>query len=151
MKIMDDSKLTQLKSIIEQKKRMNEEPLLRRKRSASLDAEIQLNWAVMHNDVAAVETLVERRTINLNKAGVDGMLPLHRAASTGSLECVKLLVAKGANINVFDSNGISPLDVAVAEGEFDCALYLIKSGANISNIRNGFTDVALFQPAQAIQ
>ena len=145
---MDDSKISYIRFIKKERKGINEEPLLRRKRSASLDAEIQLNWALMHSDVAAVQTLVERRHINLNEAGVDGMLPLHRAASTGSLECVKLLVEKGANINVYDSNGISPLDAAVAEGEFDCALYLIQSGANINNIRNGFTDVALLNRKQ---
>lgn len=141
MKAMDDSRLTQLRFEREQKNEIDKEPLLRRKRSASLDADIQLNWAVSHNDVATVKSLVEREHVKLNEAGVDGMLPLHRAASTGSLECVKLLVQKGAKINVYDSNGISPLDVAVAEGEFECALYLINSGADINNIRDGFTDI----------
>lgn len=78
--------------------------------------------------------------MDLNEPGVDGFYPLHRAASTGSYECLEYLVTKGAQIEVRNKEGSSPLDAAVSEGEFDCARYLIEKGANIGHIRDGFTD-----------
>jgi len=112
----------------------------RRKRSLSLDPQILLQWAATHNDIDTLKGLLESTNVDLNVPGVDGFYPLHRAASTGSLECLQYLVTKGAQIEVRDKDGSSPLDAAVSEGEFDCARFLIEKGASINHIRDGFTD-----------
>lgn len=112
----------------------------RRKRSFSLDPQILLQWAATHNDVETLKNLLETTNVDVNEPGVDGFYPLHRAASTGSLECLQYLVTKGAQLEVRDKDGSSPLDAAVSEGEFDCARFLIEKGANINHIRDGFTD-----------
>lgn len=112
----------------------------RRKRSFSLDPQILLQWAATHNDVETLKNLLETTKVDVNEPGVDGFYPLHRAASTGSLECLQYLVTKGAQLEVRDKDGSSPLDAAVSEGEFDCARFLIEKGANINHIRDGFTD-----------
>ncbi|XP_038123030.1 transient receptor potential channel pyrexia isoform X1 [Culex quinquefasciatus] len=55
--------------------------------------------------------------------------PLHCAASCGSVECIGLLLAKGADINA----GIekhSPLHYAVQRNSKRCVEYLLKNGAN---------------------
>lgn len=112
----------------------------KKKRSFSLDSQVLLQWASTHNDLDTLKRLVETTNVDLNEPGVDGFYPLHRAASTGSYECLRYLVTKGAKLDVRDKDGTSPLDAAVSEGEFDCAQFLIEKGANISHIRDGFTD-----------
>lgn len=119
----------------------SEDKLARRKKqSLSLDPQILLQWASTHNDLETLKRVVETTNVDLNEPGVDGFYPLHRAASTGSYECLEYLVTKGAQIEVRNKEGSSPLDAAVSEGEFDCARYLIEKGANIGHIRDGFTD-----------
>lgn len=125
----------------EEEKPAPEERLARRKKqSLSLDPQILLQWASTHNDVETLKRVVESTGVDLNEPGVDGFFPLHRAASTGSYECLQYLVTKGAQLDVCDKEGTTPLDVAVNEGEFDCARFLIERGANINHIRDGFVD-----------
>lgn len=112
----------------------------RRKQSLSLDPQILLQWAATHNDVDTLKTVLESTNVDINEPGVDGFYALHRAASTGSFECLQYLVTKGAQLEVRDKDGSSPLDAAVYEGEFDCARFLIEKGASITHIRDGFTD-----------
>lgn len=112
----------------------------RRKRSLSLDPQILLQWAATHNDVDTLKNVLETTNVDINVPGVDGFYALHRAASTGSFECLQYLVTKGAQLEVRDNDGSSPLDAAVYEGEFDCARFLIENGASITHIRDGFTD-----------
>ncbi|EDO45554.1 predicted protein, partial [Nematostella vectensis] len=96
-----------------------------------------LNWAIIRNDLDTVKGVVESQNVDINEPGIDGFYPLHRAATTGSLDCLKFLIERGADLNVLATDGSSALDVAVAEGEYDCALLLVKSGANISRIKDG--------------
>lgn len=117
----------------------------RRKRSLSLDPQILLQWAATHNDIDTLRSVLEGTNVDVNVPGVDGFYPLHRAASTGSLECLQYLVTKGAQLEVCDNDGSSPLDAAVSEGEFDCARFLIEKGANIKHIRDGFMDKDLIR------
>ena len=112
----------------------------RRKQSLSLDPQILLQWAATHNDVDTLKNVLESANVDINEPGVDGFYALHRAASTGSFECLQYLVTKGAQLEVRDNDGSSPLDAAVYEGEFDCARFLIEKGASITHIRDGFTD-----------
>jgi ankyrin repeat protein len=57
--------------------------------------------------------------------------PLWRAAENGSLQCVKLLIARRANINKKTDNGTTPLMAASFFGHVDCVKALIAAGANI--------------------
>lgn len=109
----------------------------------SLDPHVLLQWAATHNDVDTLKSVVEGSNVDINKAGLDGVYPLHRAASSGSLESLQYLVTKGAQLDVRDKDGSSPLDAAVYEGEFDCASFLIEKGASINQIRDGFIDKSL--------
>ena len=130
----------------EEEKPAPEERLARRKKqSLSLDPQMLLQWASTHNDMETLKRVVETTNVNLNEPGVDGFYPIHRAASTGSYECLQYLVTKGAQLDVCDKDGTSPLDAAVSEGEFDCARFLIEKGANINHIRDGFKDQDLFR------
>lgn len=56
--------------------------------------------------------------------------PLRLAASQGSLECVKILLANGAEVDCLDVKAQTPLFAAVSAGHFDCVRELLKAGAN---------------------
>jgi acyl-CoA-binding protein len=46
----------------------------------------------------------------------DRATPLHLAADAGSLDCVRVLLAAGADVNAVDAHGGTPLSYAVAAG-----------------------------------
>lgn len=69
-----------------------------------------------------------------SRDNLDGRLPIHYAASSGSQQGVKYLLDNGSDINAVDSWGCPPLQLAVREGRTDMAQYLIKLGANIHAI-----------------
>ncbi|XP_018415586.1 PREDICTED: ankyrin repeat and SOCS box protein 12-like [Nanorana parkeri] len=58
--------------------------------------------------------------------------PLRLAASKGSLECLKILLASGAEVDILDVKAQTPLFAAVSAGHFDCVRELLKAGASPS-------------------
>lgn len=56
--------------------------------------------------------------------------PLHRAASNGSLELVKLLVSKGAKVNAVSKELSMPLAEAVRADNLEIAKFLLEHGAD---------------------
>lgn len=61
----------------------------------------------------------------------DGYAPLHYAARSGALACVKLLVERGADINRLTRAGrASALMRASYMGDLDMVLYLLENGAD---------------------
>ncbi|XP_066435958.1 ankyrin repeat and SOCS box protein 12-like [Eleutherodactylus coqui] len=55
---------------------------------------------------------------------------LRLAASQGSLECLKILLANGAKVDSLDAKAQTPLFAAVSAGHLDCVRELLKAGAN---------------------
>ena len=55
---------------------------------------------------------------------------LHRAAEKGALDCVKLLVERGADVNALTSARRPPIHLAIVEGHEDVAAYLRDHGAH---------------------
>jgi ankyrin repeat protein len=60
------------------------------------------------------------------------------AARQGALDCVRLLLEKGADVNQTSADGSSPLLVAVQNGFYDVAVYRLDHGAdpNLANVKN---------------
>ncbi|XP_077141181.1 ankyrin repeat and SOCS box protein 12-like [Ranitomeya variabilis] len=68
--------------------------------------------------------------------------PLRLAASQGSLECLKVLLANGAEVDCLDVKAQTPLFAAVSAGHFDCVRELLKAGANpCGSVYNNCTPV----------
>ncbi|XP_075116922.1 ankyrin repeat and SOCS box protein 12-like [Leptodactylus fuscus] len=68
--------------------------------------------------------------------------PLRLAASKGSLECLKILLAHGAEVDILDVKAQTPLFSAVSAGHFDCVRELLRAGACPSgSIYNNCTPV----------
>ena len=61
-----------------------------------------------------------------------GRTPLHVAAESGSTNCVRLLVERGASLEVHDDAGSSPLLPALGNGNVETAAVLIELGALLS-------------------
>ncbi|XP_069842703.1 ankyrin repeat and SOCS box protein 12-like [Dendropsophus ebraccatus] len=55
---------------------------------------------------------------------------LRLAASRGHLECLKVLLANGAEVDCLDVKAQTPLFTAVSGGHLDCVRELLKAGAN---------------------
>ncbi|XP_030047355.1 ankyrin repeat domain-containing protein 37 [Microcaecilia unicolor] len=63
---------------------------------------------------------------DVNQQDYFGEAPLHKAAKTGSLACLSLLVASEANIDLCNKNGQTAEDLAWSCGFLDCAQFLAK-------------------------
>lgn len=77
---------------------------------------------------------------NLNIADKRGATPLHRAASKGNLEIVRLFLESldHININAKDICGSTPLHLACEEDRQDVAKLLVQHGADLeTNNKDG--------------
>ena len=64
-------------------------------------------------------------TVDIHSTDTEGFTALHYAASSNNIQCVKLLIGKGAKINYTSKNGCTPLYVASQSGYFDTVNELI--------------------------
>ena len=105
-----------------------------------LDTFIPKDWADANGTTAAdykgflpLQTLNKVFTeLTLLVLAVDecGHTPLYEAACYGHIECVKLLIAAGADVNKADKYGHTPLNMAAGNGHTECERLLIAAGAN---------------------
>ena len=90
--------------------------------------------------------------LGVDEVGVDGFYPIHIAASSGSVESVKIFLSIGANCNVrteqsknersSGSIGMTPLMLAAQEGHLNVCKALVSSTGNILiNNANEASDV----------
>lgn len=73
---------------------------------------------------------------------------LHLAVKSGSLECVKVLLNRGAKTDVKNTDMNTPLHFAAKLKSSDCLIYLLKSGAKISE-KNTSENTPLHYAAEA--
>jgi len=59
-----------------------------------------------------------------------GLTPLMFAAREGCVECIRNLIAGGANVDLADPKNVTPLFLAVDNFHFDAAKVLLEAGAN---------------------
>jgi ankyrin repeat protein len=64
-------------------------------------------------------------TVDINCQDDSGSTPLHKAGFKGNVECVKLLLEKGANLLVKDNQGGTPLHNAVQSQSKECTQLLL--------------------------
>ncbi|CAH2315324.1 ankyrin repeat and SOCS box 12 [Pelobates cultripes] len=96
----------------------------------------ELHLAVsMDNPEYLQSLLLEKKYLQLINSrtgwGVP-VTPLRLAASMGSLECMKILLANGAEVDILDVKAQTPLFTAVSAGHYDCVRELLKAGASPS-------------------
>ncbi|XP_045139916.1 ankyrin repeat domain-containing protein 10 isoform X2 [Echinops telfairi] len=62
---------------------------------------------------------------NINKQDCEGETPIHKAARSGSLDCISALVANGAHIDLRNASGLTAADIAQTQGFQDCTQFLL--------------------------
>lgn len=99
------------------------------RRYASDDSVVDLTELLCSGREDVAEFLVDSGACPDAASWKDGMLPLHRAALSGSAEVVGLLLAQGADPNARSKDGRTALHCAAEAGSAECARALIDCGA----------------------
>jgi len=65
---------------------------------------------------------------------IKGLTPTHFAASEGHIDCLRLLIASGADVNKPDNTvkNNTPAHIAASKGHVDCLRLLISNGADLN-------------------
>ncbi|XP_056397497.1 ankyrin repeat and SOCS box protein 12-like [Hyla sarda] len=106
----------------------------------------ELHLAVTMDNVENLACLLSqdkyKKLVNSQSGWGVPVSPLRLAASKGSLECLKILLANGAEVDILDVKAQTPLFTAVSSGHLDCVRELLKAGACPSgSIYNNCTPV----------
>lgn len=95
------------------------------------DIHTEMFFAVKSNDVAACTCLLSKMSVNEIITRTEDR-PLHVAATCGSVDVARLLLARGAKVNLRNRDGGTPLIAAAGAGYPAIALLLIEHGANLN-------------------
>ncbi len=69
---------------------------------------------------------------NLELANSKGETILWQATNARSINCVKLLLEKGANVNTYDNDGWTPMHIAVQNNDIEMVELLMQYHPNIN-------------------
>ena len=74
----------------------------------------------------------------------DGETALHRAASRGHVQAVRLLLDRGAKVDAVDGEGVTPLILASYRGQTEAVKLLLERGASVNarEKRNGLSSLS---------
>lgn len=75
--------------------------------------------------------MLENTSVDVNLKDEFNCTSLIQDARGGHLECIKLLLLRGADINMTDEDGLTPFISAAIGGNIDCLNVLEKEGAEI--------------------
>ena len=108
--------------------------------AVNAQAEFAASFYQSPDESSALDSSMRTETF---EASVNGYLPVHRAAATGHLEeLMILLVASDENLNLTNDEGDTPLMAACRFGQLATALALLESGCD-PTLRNSFGENAL--------
>ena len=104
------------------------------------DGMTALHQACRTGGASVAQLLLNRGADPMRLGGDATRLPIHLAASDGSLECVRILLDAGSHFDgadALDGREETPLDIAVACGSYDVVRALILAGADMDRARPG--------------
>ena len=84
--------------------------------------------------------LIENGARDIDRSDDILRTPLFYASRFGYLECIKILIANGADVNKCDRWDETPLHQATIYGRADCLEYLIDHGSGTTKININATD-----------
>jgi ankyrin repeat protein len=92
----------------------------------------EIHDAASEGNVAAVVTILENDSSQLEALDVRGRTPLHKAAMAGQLEVSRLLLDRGAAPDGVDSSGFTPLLLAIFTNNKQLVESLADHGADLN-------------------
>ena len=103
-----------------------------------------LHYAIREDKPAVATKLMEYEECDVNAKDVNCNTPLHYAAMSNSVGCIKLLQEHKADLNTKNMQGRTPLHFAAEQGHTDAVDCLLQLGAD-PNIRdvNGWAPLRL--------
>ena len=84
------------------------------------------------NDTARLQELIDEDTEIVDATDDYGMTPLHWAARAGSMECVEILLERGALVNPLNKARRTPLQLAAEANRADMIRLLARHGADLN-------------------
>lgn len=88
--------------------------------------------AVESDDLQQVESFLNKGDpINLEEEDADGRTPLMRAAASGNVTIIKLLVENGAKIGTRNNVGFTAFSCAASAGQIDSLKWFLDNGVSI--------------------
>jgi ankyrin repeat protein len=99
--------------------------------------------AASQGNVGRLAELADKVNVDA-RLSEDGETALHRAASRGHLQAVKLLLDLGAKVDAVDGEGVTPLVLASYRGQTEVVKPLLERGAvvNAQEKRNGLSSLS---------
>ena len=93
----------------------------------------RLHELVSSNKTEELKELLAQWGVNVNcRETRDRRTPLMLAAENGFVQCVELLLDKGADVNVTNIYGYTPLIYAAKKGSRECVKLLLDKGADVN-------------------
>jgi ankyrin repeat protein len=98
--------------------------------AVAADRDTRLADAAMNRDAAAVRTLLQQKTIDVNAPGRDGTPALHWTVRSGDLETAGQLLRAGADPKLVTRYGVTPMALAASSGNAAMLALLLEGGAD---------------------
>ena len=96
-----------------------------------------LTHAIIQDMPNLVRDILDKFSININSKYLEnGSLILHKAATSGSVDCLKLLIALNCEVNMANDEGETALHLAAGNKHSSCVETLIQGGAKPSPAPN---------------
>jgi uncharacterized protein len=99
--------------------------------------------AASQGNVARLTELADKVNVDA-RLGEDGETALHRAASRGHVQAVRLLLDHGAKVDATDGEGVTPLVLASYRGQTEVVKLLLERSADVNarEKRNGLSSLS---------
>jgi uncharacterized protein len=114
------------------------------------DGTTALQWAVYHNNVPLVESLIKAGA-KASTANQYGSTPLLEAAVTGNATVIEKLLKAGANPNSGNADGQTALMILARTSNVDAVKVLLRHGANVNAVEQWHQQTALMWAAAESQ
>jgi ankyrin repeat protein/protein-tyrosine phosphatase len=114
------------------------------------DSSLPRQHKVEENEIVhlrMLELLLQHPKIDINIADSNGNTPLLLAVMSGNVNCVAMLLNKGASVNVCSMLGTTPLHVAAERGHVNFVHLLLGAGAHV-NAQDNFGQTPLHLAAK---
>ncbi|BBN00251.1 E3 ubiquitin-protein ligase KEG [Marchantia polymorpha subsp. ruderalis] len=104
--------------------------------SRNVDGQTALHMAAMRGYSEIVELILEYPEADVEVLDKDGDTPIVFAVASGTPECLKALIKKGADVNARLKDGMGPAvaHVCAFHGQPDCMRELLLAGANPNSV-----------------